>query len=308
MIPSSSSSTHPVTADDPSLGLAATSDKGKFLGLDETSQNLGSNKSLMGGASTSPVVPPQGQSSTSKSASGNGQVPASSPSQPDAAAAAAADGDKDKGSLSTTIAGTVKDTETRRKANISSETTTSEKQKASSSNPSKQKSTRSPSFLTKLLRKLVPCLGPSSAHVADLEDTGSDRMSSTMEKQVSKDAEKEKPREPSVPSTSQTTPTTITIPPAIQDPEVILPPTPTKLLPQAETEGVTSGAVQPPGSRGDEGLPSHPRTETRDSGEESDGTSYTEDEDVDEHLDDPEDDEERLILNGGAGIPIIVGY
>ena len=66
--------------------------------------------------------------------------------------------------------------------------------------------------------------------------------------------------------------------------------------------------MQPPGSRGDEGLPSHPRTETRDSGEESDGTSYTEDEDVDEHLDDPEDDEERLILNGGAGIPIIVSY
>lgn len=37
-------------------------------------------------------------------------------------------------------------------------------------------------------------------------------------------------------------------------------------------------------------------------GEESEGTSFTEDEDMD-GLDD-EDDEDKLIMNGGVGIPI----
>jgi RNA polymerase II subunit A small phosphatase-like protein len=98
----------------------------------------------------------------------------------------------------------------------------------------------------------------------------------------------------------------LTIPPPLSpDAAVILPPTPTKqLLPQAETEGVTSGAVQPPGSTGEEIAHDHSRAHTRDSGDESEGTSYTEDEDVDDHMDDAEDDEDRLIMNGGAGIPI----
>jgi carboxy-terminal domain RNA polymerase II polypeptide A small phosphatase len=75
---------------------------------------------------------------------------------------------------------------------------------------------------------------------------------------------------------------------------------------------VTSGAVQPPGSTGDGILsPHHPhgRNHTVDGsldGDESDETSFTEDEDVDDGnaLDEPEDDEDRLIMNGGAGIPI----
>ncbi|KAF8813603.1 NIF-domain-containing protein [Phlegmacium glaucopus] len=64
---------------------------------------------------------------------------------------------------------------------------------------------------------------------------------------------------------------------------------------------MTSGAVQPPGSKGDS-----PTTEksqpspilANGDGDESEGTSYTE-----EDLDEQEDDEDRLILNGGAGIP-----
>jgi RNA polymerase II subunit A small phosphatase-like protein len=87
------------------------------------------------------------------------------------------------------------------------------------------------------------------------------------------------------------------------------PPTPVSLLPPAETEGVTSGAVQAPGSTGESVLNHHPAK--RDSavpandGEETD-TSFTDDEDMDDvnNVDDAQDEEDRLILNGGAGIPI----
>ena len=77
------------------------------------------------------------------------------------------------------------------------------------------------------------------------------------------------------------------------------------MLPVAETEGVTSGAVQPPGSKGDDVV--HTRTHSQDSGDESDATTtFTEEEDIDElnAIDDLEDEEERLIMNGGVGIPI----
>jgi carboxy-terminal domain RNA polymerase II polypeptide A small phosphatase len=71
--------------------------------------------------------------------------------------------------------------------------------------------------------------------------------------------------------------------------EVVVPPTPKhELLPLADTEGVTSGAVQAPGSTG---------LEVDDS-----EASITDDE---RHRPlDEEDDEERLIMNGGNGIPI----
>ncbi|KAF8161011.1 HAD-like domain-containing protein [Crassisporium funariophilum] len=67
---------------------------------------------------------------------------------------------------------------------------------------------------------------------------------------------------------------------------------------------MTSGAVQPPGSKGDS--PTHEKPHASPAhthggdGEESEDTSYTEE----EELEDPEDEEERLIFNGGAGIPI----
>jgi RNA polymerase II subunit A small phosphatase-like protein len=68
---------------------------------------------------------------------------------------------------------------------------------------------------------------------------------------------------------------------------------------------VTSGAVQPPGSKGDDVV--HTRTHSQDSGDESDATTtFTEEDDMDEMnvIDDLEDEEERLIMNGGVGIPI----
>ncbi|PCH36166.1 NIF-domain-containing protein [Wolfiporia cocos MD-104 SS10] len=70
---------------------------------------------------------------------------------------------------------------------------------------------------------------------------------------------------------------------------------------------MTSGAVQPPGSTGEDIMHEHPQARGRESGDESDGsTSFTEDEELDEAnaMEDIEDEEERLIMNGGAGIPI----
>ena len=77
------------------------------------------------------------------------------------------------------------------------------------------------------------------------------------------------------------------------------------LLPVAETEGVTSGAVQPPGPKRDDIV--HTGTHSQDPGDESDPTTtFTEEDDTDElnAIGDLEDEEERLIINGGTGIPI----
>lgn len=85
--------------------------------------------------------------------------------------------------------------------------------------------------------------------------------------------------------------------PTDSDIDVPLPPS-VLLLPEDESDGVTSGAVQPPGSTGDPIV----RTLTRDSSDSSDGTSFSEDEV--QHMVDEQAEEERLIRNGGAGIPI----
>ncbi|KAJ2918573.1 hypothetical protein MD484_g1892, partial [Candolleomyces efflorescens] len=86
--------------------------------------------------------------------------------------------------------------------------------------------------------------------------------------------------------------------PPTPDSEVVVPlPPHTHVLPQEETDGLTSGAVQPPGSSGSEIT----RSPTRDSFEDSDGTS--EDEEI-HHIQQEQDEEERLIKAGGSGIPI----
>ncbi|KAJ3713284.1 HAD-like domain-containing protein [Lentinula raphanica] len=75
---------------------------------------------------------------------------------------------------------------------------------------------------------------------------------------------------------------------------------------------MTSGAVVPPGSSGtvDSKRSSHYSTSRSNGvadGEESDGTSsFTDDDELEDvqNLNDIEDEEDRLISNGGAGIPI----
>ncbi len=191
------------------------------------------------------------------------------------------------------------------------------------------KARRSKGLLSKLLRVLVPCVGPSSrAHAVDLDEKAQAPRPSSKpqeaasadlkEKQAAKEAEDlpPAPQEPATtPTGAQASTSDAEIPPPLQpidipeqpdDPNVIVPPTPTKTLPLEETEGVTSGAVQPPGSTG-ESLHNHSRRNSRDMGEDSDGsTSFTDDEELDEGtpVDEVEDEEERLIMQGGAGIPI----
>ncbi|KAF7976847.1 hypothetical protein HWV62_5552 [Athelia sp. TMB] len=255
----------------------------------------------------------------------NGLVPPNITPSASAASQPVSHGDE-KGSLSTTLAGTQKDTQTSKAGASTPGAQGTRSPTSTASKPKTQSSARSNSSLfSKIVRKLVPCIGPSSrAHTIDLNDLESAPKSSgthdgkEAEKTVERPVQVEEVHAPeaststSAPSpTTDTTPTVapvpapiVVLPPTASDTERVVPPTPTtQLLPQSETEGVTSGAVQPPGSTGDvvvaEPSPTHQTHES----EESDGTSYTEDDDLDDHLDD-EDDEHRLIMNGGAGIPI----
>ncbi|KAI0329695.1 NIF-domain-containing protein [Cubamyces sp. BRFM 1775] len=195
------------------------------------------------------------------------------------------------------------------------------------------------SLLSKLFRVLVPCVGPSSrAHPIDVDEkrpAGQTPPSPSKSNDAGTSTSKEKPsvnetkalppapeeqQQPSPDAANGAETSTggaigaTDIPPPLQpieipqteDPNVIVPPTPTKTLPLDETEGVTSGAVQPPGSTGGDSIRDHSRRNSRDLGDESDGsTSFTEDEDLDESpMDEIEDEEERLIMQGGAGIPM----
>ena len=214
-------------------------------------------------------------------------------------------------------------------------------------NKSKGGSQRSPkkaSFISKLVRKLVPCV-PSNgrAHAVDIDLSDASRppaqgsstskpadslVSHEKQRSEAEAQEKEKEREKVVPLA-------VSIPkdpsPVINpDVEVIVPPTPTKaLLPASETEGVTSGAVQPPGSTGSDifspqpaphsdlshtssaaaqphvGDTSHSATTDSD-GSFTDEEGHGEGEEVEPEEGEPmeEDDEDALIMNGGAGIPI----
>ncbi|KAG6816981.1 hypothetical protein H0H87_001296 [Tephrocybe sp. NHM501043] len=187
------------------------------------------------------------------------------------------------------------------------------------------------SFLSRLFRALVPCIS-SSSNTHPIEDHDIVSLSGSKEKQHPATSEHVVPT--SAPSTTEVVkgsmslvapvtaePLTLTpveptssihdeLSPEAEVPIQPTPPSPPHLLPLDETEGVTSGAVQPPGSTGgspklenkrhsgDSTPPSNVSAE-----EDSEGTSFTEDEDID-GLDELEDDEDRLIMNGGAGIPI----
>jgi RNA polymerase II subunit A small phosphatase-like protein len=164
--------------------------------------------------------------------------------------------------------------------------------------------------MSRFFRLIAPCIYPSPvAHPIELPDfhppppppppqeKAPSKASEQQEPHVeetqladtSKPVNDEQEQQPEVP---------ISVLPVADFAEVVVPPTPTipHLLPPEETEGMTSGAVQPPGSKGDppvhEKLQHTPVSETEDS-------DYT-----DEDPDELEDEEDRLIYSGGAGIPI----
>ncbi|CDO75660.1 hypothetical protein BN946_scf184941.g13 [Trametes cinnabarina] len=181
------------------------------------------------------------------------------------------------------------------------------------------------SFLSRFTRICKSCIHTRDSHPIDLDEGVSQSIDS--EKQTLKEAEipQHGIQELST-STAGAYPNThaasplprlaaanppplpaLTIqPPAMLDTEVIVPPTPTKqLLPLSETDGLTSGAVQPPGSTG-ENL-SHSllqQWQLHEPGDESD-SSFTEDGHTHDLItvDEVEDDEQRLIRMGGTGIP-----
>lgn len=209
-----------------------------------------------------------------------------------------------------------------------------------SSSPSRRRSKSKtykhrPSLLTRVVYKVVPCVGSqpvtpteptsnadppgqrtdSTTEVKQRAATTSGSLNTTSQSvdQNSAPVDAQMQEIAMVPLHSPSGPSSPTpIPPENPDAEVIIPPPPSaQLLPEDETDGVTSGAVQPPGSSAHHrstptNLTSSPlpstgdltvtRTTTRDT-EESDDTHLTE-----SVLEDEE--EERLIRSGGVGIPL----
>ena len=249
--------------------------------------------------------------------------------------------EKDKGSLSTTLTGTHHTRVSRKGAQTASEgdpSSTAVEQPSSLISAAKHRAPKpssSPrvSFISRLFRALVPCVGPSRL-AEDGNDVVADPNSSAAalrEKPSARDVEVDSslrpvqetpvtnesvseqphPNADLAPSSSESGPRPLHVVPPVttseKDLDVIVPPTPTKVIPESETGGVTSSAVVPPGSTAGEvaqlrALQAHESS----SGDESDGTSFTEDEEVEDvpGIDEVEDDEDRLIMSGGAGIPM----
>lgn len=265
----------------------------------------------------------------------NGKVQSSTPVPPLSVAASAVpaallrakvdESDREQGSLNTTLTANNRRVPFyHRKA--SNKSSASEVALSHSTSPSliksRPQSSRSrPSFLSRVVHRVVPCVSPDPNVVHNTNNLDDDAS----EPSPCLTSEENSPVRPVDHNMDQTGPETqvtvvaddhdssasppLTLPPVIiqiqpppppPDAEVIVPPPPSAhLLPVDETDGVTSGAVQPPGSTGDQMV----RTNTHDS-EDSDGTSYTEDDVDDRHMLDEQDEEERLIRNGGSGIPI----
>ncbi|KAF9461294.1 HAD-like domain-containing protein [Collybia nuda] len=168
-----------------------------------------------------------------------------------------------------------------------------------------------PSFLSRVVHRVVPCVNPDPEILrTELEDASESRrslplkdMSSTVrlaDQEMHQDGTPA-PEPPLAVATLAVPPINVHPPPSPTDSEIIVPPPPsTHLLPEDETDGLTSGAVQPPGSTVDQVV----RSNTHDSSEESDGTSYTDDDGEDRRMLDENEEEARLIRQGGSGIPI----
>jgi RNA polymerase II subunit A small phosphatase-like protein len=227
--------------------------------------------------------------------------------------------DREQGSLNTTLTANNRRIPFYRRK-TSPKSSTSEVAFSSSTSPSliklRRESSRSrPSFLSRVVYRVVPCVSPDPSVANNDADDASEPRRSLALKEITSVRPVDHDMDPSnldihsavdadasasLPLTVPPVTIQIELPPSPTDSEVIVPPPPSAhLLPEDETDGLTSGAVQPPGSTGDHII----RTNTHDS-EDSDGTSYTDDEGEDRRMQDEQDEEERLIRSGGSGIPI----
>ncbi|PPQ99724.1 hypothetical protein CVT24_009707 [Panaeolus cyanescens] len=144
------------------------------------------------------------------------------------------------------------------------------------------------SFLSRVVNNLVPCVAASDNHkTPDLP------LSIVPVIQ-------EQPTDPDAVAPGFTIPPSPSTPPSPTDSDIIVtPPLSANLLPQEETDGVTSGAVVPPGSIGAD--VNHSRS-SDDSADASDRSTVS---DLEPTTTPHElDEEERLIKQGGTGIPI----
>lgn len=163
------------------------------------------------------------------------------------------------------------------------------------------------SFFTKIARICMSCTSHSGReHEIDV-DEGATRPV-TGQEQPKKDAEKQPPTRESSASTTVIPPPThslpLVLPDELSDADVIVPPAPSRLLPVSETDGLTSGAVQPPGSTGHDITVEGRPISSRDSGDESE-SSFTEEDVLRDliHVD-SDAEEQMLIRKGGIGIPL----
>ena len=194
-----------------------------------------------------------------------------------------------------------------------------------------QPSPKKESFISKLVRKLVPCVAPNDrAHPVEIEvidgpiapSRPPEPLVTSEKQQVTQDDQKDNDREAALHAP--------TLPP--QDPSTVVAdmdthsPTPPKAVqPPPETSGPTGGSSQPPpdifsptpvapsdpSHSMQNNTHVHPGDVTQSTVTESEG-GFTDDEahadsdEVEADEADPmeEDDEDTLIMNGGAGIPM----
>ncbi|KAI0295856.1 HAD-like domain-containing protein [Multifurca ochricompacta] len=204
--------------------------------------------------------------------------------------------EKDKGSLSTTLTGTHQTPSEGAHSSTAAEQPPSPKAAAKRKAPKRQSSPRV-SFISRLLHALVPC----ATHDVVSDSTALREKPLTLqETPITNESISEQPH-PSAELPSSPPPPVVE--PALQPltVDILVPPTPTKVIPESEPGGVTSSAVVPPGSTAEEVAQLRIQlAHDSSSGDESDGTSFTEDEEVEDvpGIDEVEDDEDRLILNG----------
>ncbi|KDR75439.1 hypothetical protein GALMADRAFT_249498 [Galerina marginata CBS 339.88] len=203
------------------------------------------------------------------------------------------DADREQGSLNTTLTPNNRRVPFyRRKATASAG--------ALSDSSLKPPSRSKPSFLSRVVTKVVPCVSPQDSPVlADSPFVLKDLSNSRSD--VSQPENGHALEIPPPLAAGFTIPPSSSNPPSPTDSDIVVPPpVSASLLPEDETDGMTSGAVQPPGSLGTEIVHTH----THDSSDDSDRTSFTDDEHEHQQVHDEQDEEERLIKAGGSGIPI----
>jgi len=163
------------------------------------------------------------------------------------------------------------------------------------------KSPARPSFLSRVVTKVVPCVSAQDSPVPQDPPPFLLKELSTSRLDISQPNHGHELDISSPLDAGFTLPPTISNPPSPTDSDIVVPPpVSASLLPEDETDGMTSGAVQPPGSSGTEIV----HTISHDTSDDSDRTSFTDDDHDLNQYQEEQDEEERLIKAGGSGIPI----